>query len=83
MPLIIGETFGEVLGPQRQTVFELRPAQKLGVKKLFPPDGPRRANGAPNCSSNHPDSSHIGFLGSRTNGMAVAAQNAPAQFRRG
>ena len=28
------------------------------------------------------DSSHIGFDGSRTNGMAVAAQNAPAQFRR-
>ena len=44
---IIGETFGEVLGPQRQTVSELRPAQKLGVKYLFPPDGPRGANRAP------------------------------------
>ena len=32
VPLIIGETFGEVLGPQRPTVSELRPAQKLGVK---------------------------------------------------
>ena len=30
--LIIGETFGEVLGPRRPTVSELRPAQKLGVK---------------------------------------------------
>ena len=32
--LIIGETFGEVLGPRRPTAtfFELRPAQKLGVK---------------------------------------------------
>ena len=50
--------------------------------------GPRRPtvseprHGAPNCSSHHPNSSHIGFDGSRTNGMAVAAQNAPAQFRR-
>ena len=26
------ETFGEVLGPRRPTVSELRPAQKLGVK---------------------------------------------------
>ena len=82
VPLIIRETIGEVLGPQRPTVSELRPAQKLGVKQSFPPDGPRGANGAPNCSSNHPDSSHIGFHGSRTNGMAVASQNAPAQFRR-
>ena len=32
VPLIIGETFGEVLGPRRPTVSELRPAQKLGVK---------------------------------------------------
>ena len=80
--LIIGETFGEVLGPRRPTVSELRPAQKLGVKLSFLPDGPREANGAPNCSSNHPDSSHIGFHGSRTNGMAVAAQKAPAQFCR-
>ena len=30
--LIIGETFGEVLGPRHPTVSELRPAQKLGVK---------------------------------------------------
>ena len=48
----------------------------------FESDGPRGANGAPNCSSNHPDSSHIGFHGSNTNGMAIAAQNAPAVFRR-
>ena len=82
VPLIIRETFGEVLGPRRPNVSELCPAQKLGVKQSFPPDGPRGANGAPNCSSNHPDSSHIVFHGSRTNGMAVAAQNAPAQFRR-
>ena len=32
VPLIIGETFGEVLGPRRLTVSEPRPAQKLGVK---------------------------------------------------
>ena len=32
VPLIIGETFGEVLGPRRPTVSEPRPAQKLGVK---------------------------------------------------
>ena len=31
VPLIIRETFGEVLGPRRPTVSELRPAQKLGV----------------------------------------------------
>ena len=30
--------------------------------------------------SHHPDSSHIGFNGSRTNGMAVAAQNTPPNF---
>ena len=30
--LIIGETFGAVLGPRRATVSELRPAQKLGIK---------------------------------------------------
>ena len=30
--LIIGETFGVVLGPRRPTVSERRPAQKLGVK---------------------------------------------------
>ena len=57
VPLMIGETFGEL-------------------------DGPRGANGAPNCSSHHPDSSHIGFDRSRTNGMTVVAQNVPAQFRR-
>ena len=79
---MIGETFGEAPGPRRPTVSEPRPAQKLGVKGSFPPDGPRGANGAPNCSSHHPDSSHIRFHGSRTNGMAVVAQNAPAQFRR-
>ena len=55
---------------------------KIGRKIVISPDGPRGANGAPNYSSHHPDSSHIGFDGSRTNGMAVAAQNAPAQFRR-
>ena len=82
VPLMIGETFGEVQGPRRPTVSEPRPAQKLGVKYSFPPDGPRGANGAPSCSSHHLDSSHIGFDGSRTNGMAVAAQNAPAQFGR-
>ena len=32
VPLIIGETFGEVPGPQRPTVSEPRPVQKLGVK---------------------------------------------------
>ena len=32
VPLIIRETIGEVLGPRRPTVSELRPAQKLGVK---------------------------------------------------
>ena len=32
VPLIIGKTFGEVPGPQRPTVSEPRPAQKLGVK---------------------------------------------------
>ena len=63
MPLIIGRTFGEVLGPRRPTVSELRFEKKLGVKYSFPPDGPRGANGAPNRSSNHPDSSHIGFHG--------------------
>ena len=82
MPLIIRETIGEVLGPRRLTVSELRPAQKLGVNESFPPDGPRGVIGAPNCSSNHLDSSHIGFHGSRTDGMAVSAQNAPAQFLR-
>ena len=37
VPLIIGETFGEVLGPRRQTVSELRPAQKLGRKIVISP----------------------------------------------
>ena len=32
VPLMIGETFGEVPGPRRPTVSEPRPAQKLGVK---------------------------------------------------
>ena len=32
VPLIIRETTGEVLGPRRPIVSELRPAQKLGVK---------------------------------------------------
>ena len=32
VPLIIQETFGEILGPRRPTVSEPRPAQKLGVK---------------------------------------------------
>ena len=32
VPLIIRETFGEILGPRRPTVSEPRPAQKLGVK---------------------------------------------------
>ena len=83
VPLIIRETFGEILGPRRPTVSEPRPAQKLGVKYSFPPDYPRGANGAPNCSSHHPDSSHIGFDGSRTNSLAVAAQNAIAEIGRG
>ena len=83
VPLIIRETFGEILGPQRPTVSEPHPAQKLGVKHSFPPDYPRGANGAPNCSSHHPDSSHIGFDGSRTNSLAVAAQNAIAEIGRG
>ena len=83
VPLIIRETFGEILGPRRPTVSEPHPAQKLGVKYSFPPDGPRGANGAPNCSSHHPDSSHIGFDGSRTNSLAVAAQNAIAEIGRG
>ena len=32
VPLIIRETFGEILGPRRPTISEPRPAQKLGVK---------------------------------------------------
>ena len=32
VPLMIGETFGEVPGPRRRTVSEPRPAQNLGVK---------------------------------------------------
>ena len=32
VPLVIGETFGEVPGPRRPTVSEPRPAQKLGTK---------------------------------------------------
>ena len=32
VPLMTGETFGEVPGPRRPTVSEPRPAQKLGVK---------------------------------------------------
>ena len=83
VPLIIRETFGEILGSRRPTVSEPRPAQKLGVKESFPPDDPRGANGAPNCSSNHPDSSHIGFDGSRTNSLAVAVQNAIAKIGHG
>ena len=83
VPLIVRETFGEILGPRRPTVSEPRPAQKLGVKYSFPPDYPRGANGAPNCSSHHPDSSHIGFDGSRTNSLAVAAQNGFAEIGRG
>ena len=49
---------------------------------IYGPDGPRGANGAPNWFSRHPNSYHIGCRGSRTNGMAVAAQNTTAQFRR-
>ena len=37
VPLITGETFGEVLGPRRPTVSEPRPAQKLGVKIVISP----------------------------------------------
>ena len=37
VPLIIRETFGEILGPRRPTVFEPRPAQKLGVKYSYFP----------------------------------------------
>ena len=42
------------------------------------PVGHRGSNGAPNCSSYHPNLPHIGFDGSnsKTNGIAVAAQNA-------
>ena len=32
VPLIMRETFGELLGPRRPTVSEPCPAQKLGVK---------------------------------------------------
>ena len=32
VPLIIRETFGEILGPRRATVSEPRPAHKLGVR---------------------------------------------------
>ena len=38
----------------------------------------RGSNGAPNCSSYHSNLPRIGFGGSRTNGIAVAAQNVPA-----
>ena len=81
VPLIVRETFGEILGPRRPTVSEPRPAQKLGVKYSFPPDYPRGANGAPNCSSHHLDSSHIGFDGSKTNSLAVAGSG-PKRDRR-
>ena len=80
---MIGETFGEVPGRGAQPSLSHAPP-KIGHRIVISPDGPRGANGAPNCSSHHLDSSHIGFDGSRTmtNGMAVTAQNAPAQFRR-
>ena len=32
VPLVMGETFGEVPGPRHPNVSEPRPAQKLGVK---------------------------------------------------
>ena len=44
-----------------------------GVQAIFLPVDHRGLNGAPNCSSNHPNLPHIGFDGSRTNGIAVAA----------
>ena len=37
---------------------------------------------APNCSSDHPHLPHIGFDGSRINGIAVAAQNTTAVYGR-
>ena len=36
-PIIIGETFGEVLGPRRPTVSEPRPAPKIGCKIVISP----------------------------------------------
>ena len=73
-----GETFGEASGTQRPTGSEPRPAQLLRPKLACLPVDHSGLNGAPNCSSNHPNLPHIGFDGSRTNGIAVAAQNAPA-----
>ena len=72
---MIGETFGEVPGRGAQPSLRHAPP-KIGHRIVISPDGPRGANGAPNCSSHHLDSSHKGFDGSRT------MTNAPAQFRR-
>ena len=57
------------------STFSVYATIKGGSKPFFYHRG---SNGAPNCSSNHPDLPHIGFDGSRTNGIAVAAQNVPA-----
>ena len=78
MPLVIGETFGEDSGPRRPTSSEPRPDQLLRPNNACLPVDHRGSNVAPNCSSNNPDLPNIRFDGSRTNGIAVAAQNAPA-----
>ena len=72
-PSHIGETFGEDSGPRRPTCSEPRPAQLLRPKYACLPVDRRGSNGPPNCSSNHPNLPHIGFDGSRTNGIAVAS----------
>ena len=82
MPLVIGETFGENSGPWRPTSSEPRPARPTIAPKIGMSPGPvghrlRGSNGAPNCSSNHPHLPNTGFDGSRTNGIAVAAQTRP------
>ena len=67
---MIGETFGEV--PRRGAQPSLSHAlPKIGHRIVISPDGPRGANGAPNCVSHHPDASHTGFHGSKTNVMDV------------
>ena len=77
MPLVMRETFGEVLGLRRPIGSGPRPAQ-IWEPEIYGPDGPTGSNGASNCSSHHPDLSHIGFDGSRTTILGVVAQNATA-----
>ena len=60
-PLVIGELLAKIQDIGTQPA----PSQSLPVDH-------RGSNGAPNCSSNHPNLPHIGFDGSRTNGIAVA-----------